>query len=162
MIDGERDAGKPAVLAAMAIASKNVLTRKDHPLERDPNIARQADHTWEWHRDRRGMDLAARHRGDQFSLAEIDQNDRLLDRANDERFVIAVEDKHLAVESADAWEKIIIIKLQRVTQMAVIGAEFGPCRQTSLAMLRPAPGFCASGAILAMHAVVGRVTARCS
>ena len=55
VIHRQRDIGPPAILAAVAVATKDVFAGKDDFLERNTDVHTEANDTREWHRSRHGM-----------------------------------------------------------------------------------------------------------
>jgi len=61
VIDGQRNARSTAILAAVAIAAEDILSRKDHFFEGNSNIRRKPDNARKRHRDGSRMHRLARH-----------------------------------------------------------------------------------------------------
>jgi hypothetical protein len=118
VIDGERNARSTAILAPMAIAPQDILSRKNYLLKRHPNIRRKANHAREWHGNRSRAHRTARHGGHEFRFFKIEQNNRFLDIRNGKRLVIAIQDQNLAAE----------LRVRR-TKLAVVVEEIGRSAQ---------------------------------
>ncbi|MBF8247443.1 MAG: hypothetical protein HW374_243 [Bacteroidetes bacterium] len=82
VVHGECDIGFAAILAPMAIATQDILTRKDDFLVWNTDVDREADDAWKRHRYGDGMERSSFTSGDQFSFAKIQENNCFLHIAN--------------------------------------------------------------------------------
>jgi hypothetical protein len=92
--------GSSAVLAAMIVASQDVLARQYDLLVWHADIHRQAHDTWEGHRSRHGTEHLSIVRFDQFSLSKPKEDDGFSYVTDTEWLVIVVQNEHLATEFA--------------------------------------------------------------
>jgi len=72
MIHGQGNFGSAAILTAVAVASKDILSREDDFLERYTDVNREADDAWEGHRHRYGMEKLSIKGGNQFGFTEVE------------------------------------------------------------------------------------------
>jgi hypothetical protein len=109
MIDGQRNARRTAILAAMTIAPQDILSRKNDLLEWHPNIRRKPDDARKRHRNRSRAHRPARHAGHEFRFFKIKQNDRFFDIRDRKRLIIAVQNQDFPAELRMSRTKLAVV-----------------------------------------------------
>ncbi len=97
MVHRQRYIGPAAVLASVAIAAQNILSREDDAFEGNTDVERKPNDAGKRHRGRNRMEQVPVSRCDQFSFSEIKKDDCFLDVTDTEWLVIVVEDEHFTV-----------------------------------------------------------------
>lgn len=71
VVHGEGNLRFTAILAPMAIATQDIFAGKNDLLIWNPDIDREADDAWKWHRYGDGVERSSFTGGDQFSFAKV-------------------------------------------------------------------------------------------
>jgi len=99
MVDRQGNVPSAAVLAAMAVATEDVLAGQDDLLVGDPDVDRQPHNARTGHRRRHGMEFPPLVRLHQFHLPQVEEDHRLPHIDDTQGFVVLIQDQNLGIQS---------------------------------------------------------------
>ena len=97
VVHGQRDFGFPAVLTTVTITTQDVFARKDDFLVWNTDVNREADDAWKRHRYGHRVERFSFTGGNQFGLAQIQENNCLLYITDTQGLIVMIQDEHLTV-----------------------------------------------------------------
>ncbi len=91
VIDGQPGSGT-AILAGMSVAAQNIFARENYFLEWHSDKMRKSYDAWEIHRRMCRAKYFIRCHADDFGFAHEDQDDRFLNAANGQWFIVTIKE----------------------------------------------------------------------